>query len=50
MKYWENFLLAVGAGCFVGLIVNPASWLAGPFGILAVMFGYVFHRYGKEEK
>jgi hypothetical protein len=46
MQYWELFFLTVGAGCFVGVIIQLASWLGVIFGIGAAYFGWTLHKKG----
>jgi hypothetical protein len=46
MKYWELFFLTVGAGCFVGVIIQPASWLAVFAGTAIAWYGWTLHKKG----
>jgi hypothetical protein len=46
MKYWELFFLTVGAGCFVGVIIQPASWLGVFAGIMSAWYGWTLHKKG----
>jgi hypothetical protein len=47
MKYWELFFMTVGAGCFVGVIIQPASWLGILFGIGCAWYGWKLHKKGE---
>ena len=46
MKYWELWFLTVGAGCFVGAIISPASWVAVLVGIASSWIGWTLHQMG----
>ena len=47
MKYWEKFFMTLGVGCFIGLVITPSSWLAGPVGLFTTVIGFALHIYGK---
>ena len=46
MKYWELFFLTLGAGCLVGVVISPASWLGMPIGIASAFAGWLLHKKG----
>jgi hypothetical protein len=49
MKYWELFFLTVGAGCFVGVIIQPASWFGVFAGTASAWYGWTLHKKGSAE-
>ena len=49
MKYWERFFMTVGAGCFVGVIIQPASWFGILLGIVCAWYGWTLHKKGGSE-
>jgi len=44
MKYWELFFLTLGAGCLVGVVISPESWLGMPVGVASALVGWVLHK------
>ena len=46
MRYWELFFLTVGAGCFVGAVISPASWFAVAVGCASTWLGWKVHQAG----
>lgn len=46
MKYWEMFFLTVGAGCLVGAVIAPGSWLGVPISVVSTFVGWYLHKKG----